>query len=105
MKISDIIQKLAAIANGEGEIEIKNTERSADDYLNPVQAGAEQDGAEDAVTGKFIPPLQAKLELLKKVTGVESEFDCDDELGKIKQLSGLKPVVFHIADEDNDIVG
>lgn len=54
----------------------------------------------------MIPPLQAKLELLKKATGVESDYDKeDDELDQMKHLSGIGPTLFHVASEDNDITG
>ena len=59
----------------------------------------------------MIPPLQQKLELLKKSVGVDSAFDgCDaekpvDELDKIKQFAGISSPIasIAIAGEDADI--
>ena len=63
-------------------------------------------------TNKLITPLQQKIELLKKATGVESHYDepeeCNDEddaLSKLKQNAGIPVAVVHIASEDNDILG
>jgi hypothetical protein len=52
--------------------------------------------------------LQAKLELLKKSSGVPSFYDNqegNDELDDIKQLTGIKAVMQQEASEDNDVVG
>jgi hypothetical protein len=59
----------------------------------------------------FVPPLQAKIELLKKATGVASTYDGDgekqeDELSKIKKMAGIQqphPVVQDIAGEDEPL--
>ena len=51
----------------------------------------------------MVPPLQAKLELLKKATGVDNIYD--NELDDIKKLTGIRAVVQHVASEDNDITG
>lgn len=55
----------------------------------------------------FVPPLQAKIELLKKSTGVPSFYDNEtgDELDDIKKLTGVNAVMHHEASEDNDITG
>lgn len=71
--------------------------------LNPV--GDIQGG--DTDTTEMIPPLQAKLELLKKATGVDNVYDNKepDELDDIKKLTGIKAVIAQEAGEDNDITG
>lgn len=62
-------------------------------------------------TDSMIPPLQQKLELLKKASGVPSVFDdnCEepDELDHIKKVAGIQinPTALHIAGEDNDVLG
>lgn len=106
MKMSDILHNIADMLDkAEGGAAPLNTEKSADDFQHDVHDGAEQAGS-DVEVGKFVPPLQAKLELLKKATGVESEYDDEgDELGAIKKLSGIHPIAVHIASEDNDITG
>lgn len=72
------------------------------------------DNKDKADQGTFVPPLQAKLELLKKSVGIDSVYDQggpseeltghgadnQDELARMKQMAGI-----HIAGEDNDIVG
>ena len=79
--------------------------------LSPVAV----DNVATADQGTFVPPLQAKLELLKKSVGVDSVYDqCgpseeltghgadneQDPLARMKQMAGI-----HIAGEDNDITG
>jgi hypothetical protein len=60
----------------------------------------------------MVPPLQQKMELLKKAVGVDSIFDQDsqtepDQLDIIKSLAGMNPgaAAAFTAGEDNDIVG
>lgn len=73
------------------------------------------DNTDTSDSGTFVPPLQAKLELLKKSVGVDSVYDqCgpdeqltghgadneQDDLARMKQMAGI-----HTASEDNDITG
>jgi hypothetical protein len=70
----------------------------------------------------FVPPLQLKLELLKKATGVENIYDSDDEeespveypgdqlhpddylaLEKIKRNAGISPVVLDALGDDEPL--
>ena len=99
MKMSDIVQHIADMLDN-----ISDSANSADDYLHPVDDGAES-GAKDVEVGVFIPPLQQKLELLKKVAGENNALSKDDELSHIKHMAGIKPIAIQIASEDNDIVG
>jgi hypothetical protein len=75
--------------------------------LNPEDNPTEHGGAGDAEVGDvMIPPLQQKLEILKKTAGMDNAMDCgNDELDDIKKLTGIKAVVQHVAGEDNDITG
>ena len=61
------------------------------------------DNGDDGVnTQSMVPPLQQKLELLKKASGVPSMFDKgDDELEDIKKLTGITAVM-HGDDEPVD---
>lgn len=100
MKMSDILRTMAdkmdAIETGGQE--------QAPAALEPVGT----DSQEQPDQGTMIPPLQQKLELLKKASGVESAFDgqgANDELQDIKQLSGIKTVIQQEAGEDNDVLG
>ena len=66
----------------------------------------------------MIPPLQAKLELLKKATGVKSVYDdngcgCEggcicgsegnSELNALKRNAGISPVAIQIASDDEPL--
>jgi len=54
----------------------------------------------------MVPPLQAKLEILKKSEGLPNVYDGEgtDELVAIKKNAGLTAAQ-HEASEDNDVVG
>ena len=63
---------------------------------------------EDAEGNVMIPPLQSKLELLKKSVGVDNVYDREgskDELSAIKKNAGLASAMKIEASEDNDITG
>lgn len=100
MKMADILRgladKLDSIEQG-GE-----TEQPAN--LDPTTEPEEQELDPNPV---MVPPLQAKLELLKKASGVDNVYSNNgsDELDDIKKLTGIRAVVQHEAGEDNDIVG
>jgi len=92
MKMADILRGLA-------------------DELDSAEQGAEQPGAEPAgdAAPTMMPPLQQKIELLKKAVDVPNKFDGDqeqgDELDQMKQRAGISPVIIDSAAEDNDIAG
>jgi hypothetical protein len=99
MKMADILRNLAD--------KLDNIERGNDDTptgLTPV--GEVPNG--DTDTSKFVPPLQTKLEILKKSAGLPNVYDNDeqdgDELVMLKQRAGLSPCQQE-ASEDNDITG
>jgi hypothetical protein len=122
MNIAEILRKLADtvdshsapaqqpvvinINNGQPEAEITDTVSG-----EPSQAD-----------GIMIPPLQAKLELVKKMAGEESAYDtvsgcdecgsesceCDsgsDEMAIMKRNAGLSPLTAIVADEDEPFEG
>lgn len=110
MKIGEILRALADIADGQ--------ETTTPQQAKMQVVSVDNDGTGDGVLspGKetMVPPLQQKLELLKKAAGVESMYDqektcCDqpececDELNNIKRNAGLPVVVAHVAGEDNDV--
>jgi hypothetical protein len=110
MKMADILRNVADMLDQHGEEEhasAGNMEKSGDDFQHEVKDGAEDGGQEVELTGVMIPPLQQKLELLKKSAGMDNAFDDagSDELDDIKKLTGIKAVVQHVAGEDNDITG
>lgn len=103
MKMADILRNLADELDGQEQG--PETQQAA---LEPVEV--ERTHEDEVDSNKFIPPLQQKLELLKKGVGVANAFDnnqaeAPDELEDIKKLTGIQAVVQHEASEDNDIVG
>jgi hypothetical protein len=99
MKMADILRgladKLDSIDSGTGDAPKQNR-------LSPV--GDVPGGDTDSTT--MVPPLQAKLEILKKSEGIPSVYDKEgsDELSAIKKNAGLTAAQ-HEASEDNDITG
>ena len=96
MKMADILRNLADKLDG-GTDDAPKQNR-----LSPV--GDVPGGETDSAT--MVPPLQAKLEILKKSEGLPSVYDKEgsDELSAIKKNAGLT-VAQHEASEDNDITG
>lgn len=76
------------------------------DVLRDIADQLDQKDAESTTaTGTMIPPLQQKLELLKKVSGVPSVFDKEepDELADIKKIAGIQPqqaAIVHLQADD-----
>jgi hypothetical protein len=76
-----------------------------------------QEPAGIQVVGTFVPPLQAKIELLKKAVDVDSVYDHggpeedltgqgadnEDELGRMKKMAGINPVVTDEAASDDPL--
>jgi hypothetical protein len=114
MRASDILHGLADLLAGiEGSRQAQQLQPQAQPAVTMVQVSA--DNTDHSDSGTFVPPLQAKLELLKKSVGVDSVYDQggpdesltgqgadneQDPLARMKQMAGI-----HVAGEDNDIVG
>jgi hypothetical protein len=109
MKMADVLRNLADklddIEQGGETNRPENTSPSADYFQHDVDAGAESGDKDVEATGVMVPPLQAKLELLKKATGVDNVYDGGDELDDIKKLTGIRAVIQQEASEDNDVTG
>ena len=106
--MSDLLHSIADMLDGQGGSDRpENSGKSADDFQHGVEDGAESGDQSVELTGVMIPPLQQKLEILKKATGMDNAFDDkgSNELDHIKKLSGIKAVIQHEASEDNDITG
>ena len=95
MKASEILRKLADVMDQySSEAAPANSVPHAE--LEPVEV----DNTDNAETSTPIPPLQAKIELLKKSQGMDNAYDqvtpCDSaedaELALIKQRAGV-PVI------------
>ena len=99
--MADILRKLADVIDSADD-----TENTASDYDNngqldpherdhaeekPLLKSLDTDGDGDDTEGDtYIPPLQAKLELMKKSEGVPNAFDDDDaQLNDIKNNAGI----------------
>jgi hypothetical protein len=109
MKMSDILRSIADELDGKqssGDAP-ENTAKTADDFQHDVNDGAESGDQEVELTKVMIPPLQQKLEILKKSAGMDNAFDNSgsDELEDIKKLTGIRAVIQHEASDDNDITG
>jgi len=94
--------------------------RSLSDKLASIEQGQDQPQTNKSMGGTpvatlepklddepvMVPPLQAKLEILKKSEGIPSIYDQqgNNELVAIKKNAGLTAAQ-HEAGEDNDITG
>ena len=113
MNVSDLIAQFADFLS-----KIEHPENTSPNQAELTQVEVDRPGDQEE-SPTMIPPLQQKLELLKKSVGVDSAFDhdpdsstaepettvADDELNRIKQIAGigLPTAVVHIAGEDSDI--
>lgn len=101
MRVADLLRKLAdVIAAAEGD------DVSMDQTNKPELMQVDVPNDDTSEPGVFVPPLQAKLELLKKSVDVPNVYDKageEDELVDIKKNAGI--AAQHIASEDNDITG
>jgi hypothetical protein len=98
MKMADVLRDIADLIDqkmGSNDSEQQNR-------LEPVEVEKPQDEEQP----KMVPPLQAKLEILKKSEGIPNVYDGEgtDELAAIKKNAGLTAAQ-HEASEDNDITG
>jgi len=99
MKLSDIMRDIADLLDQQGDDPQGGATNS---HLKPVQAPEPELSDEPLM----VPPLQAKLEILKKSEGIPNVYDDEgtDELAAIKKNAGLTATQ-HEASEDNDITG
>lgn len=103
MKAAEILRKLADVI----EQNSQEDSRPTNSVPHAELAAVEVDSTDNTETSVQIPPLQAKLELLKKSMGMDNAYDsaqgcgceepCDcaaqpDELSVIKQNAGI-PVI------------
>ena len=107
MRASEILRKLAdVIDSAEGGEVVQSQPQAAHPNVRVALAPAEQPSAEQpqvAVT-TFVPPLQAKIELLKKAVEVDSIYDRGgDEIEQLKKSAGIHPVVASEAADDEPL--
>ena len=103
MKVADLLRKLADV------IAAAESETAPEQPTGTELVQVEVPNDDESEPGVFVPPLQAKLELLKKSVDVPNVYDREgegeaDELADIKKNAGITTAQ-HIASEDNDITG
>lgn len=99
MKLSDIMRDIADLLDQQGDDQQGG---ATNNHLQPVQT-PEPEMADEPL---MVPPLQAKLEILKKSEGIPNVYDNegDAELAVIRKNAGLTAAQ-HEASEDNDVLG
>lgn len=83
------------------------------DELNSVQQAETETSDSEAPLSTMVPPLQQKMELLKRAVGIDNAFDgtCvdkeitddDEELENIKKNAGINPgpaALFALTDDE-----
>jgi hypothetical protein len=122
MRASEILRKLADVIDSKEADQSSSTEITNRPEIASVEVDQPTDtqGIESQAqvnVATMVPPLQQKLDLMKKMAGVEgpctscgcSPCECpepeSDELAIIKQNAGIKPAVIAIADEDEPFGG
>jgi hypothetical protein len=100
MKMAEILRSLADKLETieKGDDRPANTGPTGDHFQHDVEDGAESGDKDVEVSAVMVPPLQQKLEILKKLSG---EADQPDELDDIKRLTGIQTVI-HTDDTDLD---
>lgn len=110
MKASEILHGLAELLAG-----LENQQSAESPISKFTPANQEPEGAQQA--GTFVPPLQAKLELLKKAVNVDSIYDengpdedltgygadNEDDLVRMRKMAGINPVVADEAASDDPL--
>ena len=109
MNIAEILRKLADTVDG-----VESADRPTNSVQHAELAPVEVDTTDNTESSTQIPPLQAKLELLKKSMGMDNAYDeatpCDSaedaELALIKQRAGVPQIVVQeLGDEDGAFEG
>lgn len=122
MNMAEILRKLADVVDGEtqgsSETEITNRPGASSDLHSAPEPQDQED--HDIINVKSMtPPLQQKLDLMKRMAGVEDEecetchqlpcacTDSEDEMSIMKHLAGLAPAAatLIVADEDEPFEG
>jgi len=96
MKASEILRGLADLIDSAESGQELPQPQAAHPNVRVALAPAEQPASEQPQTAvtTFVPPLQAKIELLKKAVDVDSIYDKGgDEIAQLKKSAGINPVV------------
>jgi len=109
MNIAEILRKLADTVDG-----VESADRPTNSVAHAELAPVEVDTTDNTEVSTQIPPLQAKLELLKKSMGMDNAYDeatpCDSaedaELALMKQRAGIPQIVVQeLGDDDGAFEG
>ena len=104
MNIAEILRKLADTVDG-----VESSDRPTNSVQHAELEPIEVDTTDNTEASTQIPPLQAKLELLKKSMGMDNAYDeatpCDSaedaELALMKQRAGIPVIaVAEMADDE-----
>ena len=124
MNTSEILRKLADMIDGQQNQHTGSLGQSGavpaqvmpkDTYDNPEPEDFDQESGLAQAPEIFLPPLQMKLELLKKATGVDNVYDEEDaedeqshsydELDHIKRNAGINVVAIDALGDDEPLEG
>ena len=102
MKMADILRDLADLIDQKMGVVDPAADNTTQQRMTPVKAVEPELDDEPLM----VPPLQAKLEILKKSEGMPNVYSGEgtDELAAIKKNAGLTAAQ-HEASEDNDVLG
>ena len=113
MKAADILRKLADVIDQHSS----EGDRPGNSVPHAELAPVEVDHTDHTETTKFVAPLQAKFELLKKSLGMDNAYDnnadseepCDGaedaELALIKQRAGVPVIAVQEMADDEPLEG
>lgn len=111
MKAAEILRKLAdVIDQNSGE------DRDTDLVPHAELAPVEVDNTDNTETSVQIPPLQAKIELMKKSMGMDNAYDgeeecgcdgdvVDDEVAQMKRHAGIPVIAVTELSDDEPFEG
>jgi len=100
MKMADLLRDLADLIDQK----MGSSDPAADNKTQQRMEPVEVDKPNDEEQPKMVPPLQAKLEILKKSEGIPNVYDeqgqSDTELAMIKKNAGLTAAQHEAADDE-----
>jgi hypothetical protein len=101
MKISDIMRDIADLIDQKMGQDSAGDPAAANTTQQRLQP-AKVEKPEEVEQPKMVPPLQAKLEILKKSEGIPNVYDeqGSDELAAIKKNAGLTAAQHEAADDE-----
>lgn len=107
MRVSEFLRGLADMV---AKQEAGTAPQDVQQNNAPGMQKVEVDHEDHTETNTMVPPLQQKMELLKKAAGVDSIYDKEcadgevDPLEQLKKQAGIaNPVTVFTAGEDNDV--